>query len=84
VGFLRQLHEFIPAEHRVWLLDKGPGATEGNGALLDQLMRSSEALDTDSDDFDPELLPVDFDDEAIWEAWQGLRELHADNDDDYC
>jgi hypothetical protein len=47
-------------------------------------MRSSEALDTDSDDFDPELLPVDFDDEAIWEAWQGLRELHADNDDDYC
>jgi hypothetical protein len=28
-------------------------------------MRSSEALDTDSDDFDPELLPVDFDDEAI-------------------
>lgn len=53
----------------------------GAERYLIKLMRSSEALDPDSDLFDPELVAVDYDDEAMMEAWSALEELHADDDD---
>jgi len=56
---------------------------QGAERFLVKLMGSSEALDPDSDVFDPELLEVDIDDEAMSEAWSALRELHADDDDYY-
>jgi hypothetical protein len=68
-------------EFGFWTED--PALLKGTERFLTRLMGSSEALDTDSDHFDPELLPIEFDDDAMWEAWQALRELHADDDDDY-
>ena len=47
----------------MWLDD--PQALQAAEAFLVQLMAHSEALDPDSDVFEPELLPVDFDDEAF-------------------
>ncbi|WP_247699115.1 MULTISPECIES: hypothetical protein [unclassified Streptomyces] len=52
-------------EFGMWLDD--PQALEGAQTFLVQLMAHSEALDPDSDLFQPELLPVDFDDEAFAE-----------------
>jgi hypothetical protein len=56
----------------------------GAERFLIKLMRSSEALDPDSDSFDPELVPVDYDDEAMMEAWLGQVEDHAPGDWDYA
>ncbi|MFD4976263.1 hypothetical protein [Streptomyces sp. NPDC058424] len=50
-------------EFGMWLDD--PQALQAAEAFLVQLMAHSEALDPDSDLFEPELLPVDFDDEAL-------------------
>lgn len=36
-------------------------------------MRSSEALDPNSDFFDPELVPVEYDDEAMFQAMSEMR-----------
>lgn len=52
-------------EFGMWLDD--PQALEAAQTFLVQLMAHSEALDPDSDLFQPELLPVDFDDEAFAE-----------------
>jgi hypothetical protein len=46
-------------EFGMWLDD--PQALQAAKAFLVQLMAHSEALDPDSDVFEPELLPVDFD-----------------------
>ena len=54
----------------------------GAERYLIKLMRSSEALDPGSDLFDPDLVPVDYDDEAMQEAWSDLEELRADDDED--
>jgi len=50
-------------EFGMWLDD--PKALQAAQAFLVQLMAHSEALDPDSDLFEPELLPVDFDDAAF-------------------
>lgn len=50
-------------EFGMWLDD--PQALQAAEAFLVQLMAHSEALDPDSDLFDPELLPVEFDDYAF-------------------
>ncbi|MYU10936.1 hypothetical protein GTZ78_09575 [Streptomyces sp. SID8361] len=52
-------------EFGMWLDD--PQALEAAQTFLVQLMAHSEAPDPDSDLFQPELLPVDFDDEAFAE-----------------
>ncbi|MBA0053442.1 phosphatidylserine/phosphatidylglycerophosphate/cardiolipin synthase family protein [Streptomyces sp. AJS327] len=52
-------------EFGMWLDD--PKALQAAQTFLVQLMAHSEALDPDSDLFEPELLPVDFDDEAFAE-----------------
>ncbi|MYT18473.1 hypothetical protein YWIDRAFT_08197 [Streptomyces sp. SceaMP-e96] len=52
-------------EFGMWLDD--PQALKAAQTFLVQLMAHSEALDPDSDLFQPELLPVDFDDEAFAE-----------------
>ncbi|MEU0074103.1 hypothetical protein ABZ027_31880 [Streptomyces sp. NPDC006332] len=52
-------------EFGMWLDD--PQALQAAQTFLVQLMAHSEALDPDSDLFQPELLPVDFDDEAFAE-----------------
>ncbi|MFW3463951.1 hypothetical protein ACN24K_27705 [Streptomyces microflavus] len=52
-------------EFGMWLDD--PQALEAAQTFLVQLMAHSEALDPDSDLFQPELLPVDVDDEAFAE-----------------
>lgn len=50
-------------EFGMWLDD--PQALRAAEAFLVQLMAHSEALDPDSDVFEPELIPVDFDDEEF-------------------
>ena len=50
-------------EFGMWLDD--PQALQAAEAFLVQLMAHSEALDPDGDAFEPELLPVDFDDEEF-------------------
>jgi hypothetical protein len=67
-------------EFGIWTED--PVLLQGSERFLVKLMGSSEALDPESDLFDPELVEVDFDDEAMWEAWSAQRELHADDDFD--
>ncbi|WP_329224180.1 hypothetical protein [Streptomyces canus] len=52
-------------EFGMWLDE--PQALQAAQTFLVQLMAHSEALDADSDLFEPELLPVDFDDEAFAE-----------------
>jgi hypothetical protein len=47
-------------------------------------MRSSEALDPDSDLCDSELVPVDDDDEAMLAAWLERVEDHATADGKYA
>jgi hypothetical protein len=46
---------------------------EGAERFLVKLMRSSEALNPDSDVFDPELAPVEYDDEAFWQVLGDTR-----------
>ncbi|MBV9011112.1 MAG: hypothetical protein JO272_03510 [Pseudonocardiales bacterium] len=53
-------------EFGYWTED--PALVQGAERFLVKLMRSSEALDPDSDSFDPELAPVEYDDEAMFEA----------------
>jgi hypothetical protein len=45
-----------------------PSMLRGAERFLVKLMRSSEALDSASDHFEPELAPVEYDDEAMAEA----------------
>nr|WP_159059625.1 hypothetical protein [Streptomyces antibioticus] len=52
-------------EFGMWLDD--PHALQAAQTFIVQLMAHSEALDPDSDLFQPELLSVDFDDEAFAE-----------------
>jgi hypothetical protein len=53
---------------------------EGAERFLVKLMRSSEALDPESDLFDPELVPVEYDDEAMAEAAAELGWYDSDLD----
>jgi hypothetical protein len=46
-------------------------------------MRSSEALNPPADLFDPELVPVDYDDEAMAEAYQEMLRANPDLDEEY-
>jgi hypothetical protein len=69
-------------EFGYWTED--PALVKGAERFLVKLMRSSEALDPDSDSFDPELVPVEYDDEAMIEALHGIRwEDEALDDLDY-
>jgi hypothetical protein len=52
---------------------------EGAQRFLLKLIGSSESLDPDADDFDPELAPVEFDDVAMAEV---LSEMDSDEVDD--
>ncbi|MEU7171242.1 hypothetical protein EAD96_30065 [Micromonospora sp. BL1] len=52
---------------------ENPDLLAGANRFLVKLMRSSEALDPASDSFDPDLAPVEFDDEAIWQAIGDMR-----------
>ncbi|MGH4012179.1 MAG: hypothetical protein ACRDTH_29135 [Pseudonocardiaceae bacterium] len=58
-------------EFGYWTED--PALVQGAERFLVKLMRSSEALDPDSDSFDPELAPVEYDDEAMFEAMVDRR-----------
>lgn len=50
-----------------------PTLLRGAERFLVKLMRSSEALDPESDYFDPELAPVEYDDAAMADAWAEMR-----------
>lgn len=67
-------------EFGYWTED--PALVQGAGRFLVKLMRSSEALDPDSDSFDPELAPVEYDDEAMFEAMADRRWDDPDSDYD--
>lgn len=56
-----------------------PALVQGAERFLTKLMGSSEGLDAESDSFDPELAPVEFDDVAMAEASAGM--WSADEDD---
>jgi hypothetical protein len=62
-----------------WTEDRA--LVQGAERFLVKLMRSSEALDPDSDSFDPELAPVEFDDEAMAEAAAEMRWADPDPED---
>ncbi len=64
-------------EFGYWTEDSG--LLQGAERFLVKLMGSSEALDPESDLFEPELVPFEFDDEAMREASRALAELHADD-----
>lgn len=63
-------------EFGYWTED--PALLDGAERFLVKLMRSSEALDPDSDSFDPELAPVEYDNAAMYEAMVEMREAHAE------
>lgn len=63
-------------EFGYWTED--PALVQGAERFLIKLMRSSEALDPESDSFNPELAPVDYDDEAMAEALGDMRWDDAD------
>jgi hypothetical protein len=58
-------------EFGYWTED--PTLVHGAERFLVKLMRSSEALDPASDSFDPELVPVEYDDEAMAQAMADMR-----------
>jgi hypothetical protein len=64
-------------EFGFWTED--PALVEGAERFLVKLMASSEALNPDSDHFDPELAEIEFDDEAMAEAL-GLMEHQVEDD----
>lgn len=53
---------------------------EGAERFLVKVMRSSEALDPESDIFEPDLAPVVFDDVAMAEAWAELQGDEVENE----
>lgn len=55
-------------EFGFWTEDRA--LVEGAEDFLVKLMRSSEALDAESDVFEPDLAPVEFDDAAMAEVWR--------------
>lgn len=57
-------------EFGCWTEDDG--LLRGAERFLVKLMRSSEGLDPEADAFEPELAPVEFDDDAMAEAWAEL------------
>lgn len=67
-------------EFGYWTED--PALLAGAERFLVKLMRSSEALDPESDSFDPELAPVEYDDEAMAEAMADMRWTDVALDDD--
>jgi hypothetical protein len=67
-------------EFGFWTED--PAMIQGAERFLVRLMGSSEALDPDSDLFDPELVEVEIDDEAMAAAmWEYMRDYEADDQD---
>lgn len=64
-------------EFGYWTED--PALVKGTERFLVKLIRSSEGLDPDADSFDPELVPVEFDDAAMAEA---VAEMGWDELDD--
>ncbi len=50
-----------------------PALVQGAERFLIKLMRSSEGLNPDTDSFDPELAPMEYDDVAMTEAWAEMR-----------
>jgi hypothetical protein len=58
------------------------GLVKGAERFLVKLMRSSEGLDPAGDAFEPDLAPIEFDDEAMAEAWVGLRSDEGEDDVD--
>jgi hypothetical protein len=68
-------------EFGLWMEEPAP--LEGAERFLVRLMRSSEALNPASDLFDPELVPVDYDDEAMAEAYQEMLRANPGLDREY-
>jgi hypothetical protein len=58
-------------EFGFWTED--PALVDGAERFLIKLMRSSEGLDPAADAFEPDLVPIEFDDLAMAEAWAELR-----------
>lgn len=58
-------------EFGYWTEDRA--LVQGAERFLVKVMRSSEGLDPDADVFEPDLVPVEFDDVAMAEAWAELR-----------
>ncbi len=58
-------------EFGYWTED--PGLVAGAERFLVKLMRSSEGLDPAADAFEPDLAPIEFDDEAMAGAWAEMR-----------
>jgi hypothetical protein len=73
VGVIGRLGQVVAAQLGIRLLDGRSGTGRGSGAILVKRMASSEALDPDSDHFAPEVVPVEYDDDAMSEAWQEQR-----------
>jgi hypothetical protein len=70
-------------EFGYWTEDRA--LIDGAKRFLVKLMRSSEALDPAADQFEPELVPVEYDDAAMAEAWAEMRadrEVYEDWDYD--
>lgn len=57
-------------EFGYWTED--PALVQGAKRFLVRLMRSSEGLDPDVDAFNPDLVPVEFDDAAMADAWADI------------
>jgi hypothetical protein len=69
-------------EFGYWTED--PSLLEGVERFLVSLIVSSEPLDPGSDSFDPELVEVEFDDEAMAAAmWEHMRDFEPDDRDNY-
>jgi hypothetical protein len=66
-------------EFGYWTEDKA--LVEGAERFLLQLVRFSETLDPDTDSVDPDLAPVEFDNEAMAEAWADHLEAMAEMDE---
>ena len=66
-------------EFGYWTED--PALLQGAERFLIKLMRSSEALDPYSDYFEPELVPVEYDDEAMAQAMAEMRPDPEDYED---
>jgi hypothetical protein len=86
VGVVGELHEAFALELGVRLLDRGRRSAGGHRGLLRAASGESEALDAVADEPYPEFVEVEFDDEAMAEAYAEIAmeediDLSPDEDD---
>jgi hypothetical protein len=73
VGVFGKLRRVVATQPGVRHWTEDPALVDGAERFLVKLMGSSEALDPESDHFNPELVPVEYDDAAMWEASEEER-----------